>query len=252
MPSIACEMPQKIQVHPNLVSTRISLPPLYVQGLAFDTSQLVVSSGLPSKSKIFDPQRQRTLTQLPNHEFGEGITKFKNSFYWGTLGDGIFRYSKSTGLQITNSPIRSVWGLASYNETIVVSDGSADIKFLNPQTGKVERTLTVFNDKLPQTKLNELEAYQDNLLANVYMSDEVVEISLSSGCVSRIFNFSEFIISQSLEHRYPSDAAICPEACKERDFVLNGLAYESKSKLLYFTGKNWKKIFSLRMDHLRQ
>jgi glutaminyl-peptide cyclotransferase len=110
-----------------------------------------------------------------------------------------------------------------------MSDGSAEIRFLEPQTFDVVRTIRVRAEGRPVVRLNELEYVDGEIWANIWYDDRIARIAPGSGDVLGWIDAS---------HVYPRTA-------RGYDDVLNGIAYDADSGRLFITGKNWPRLFEV-------
>jgi glutamine cyclotransferase len=113
-----------------------------------------------------------------------------------------------------------------------MSDGTNQLRFLDPNTFQVVRTVSVFDHNQPLLNLNELEYIKGEIYANIWHSDRIVRIDPSSG------NILGWIDLTGLR---PSDVG------DDTDNVLNGIAYDEKDDRLFVTGKRWTKVFEIRL-----
>jgi glutamine cyclotransferase len=124
------------------------------------------------------------------------------------------------------------WGLATDGQSLVLSDGTARIRFLDPATFAVKRTLEVTLDGKPLPRLNELEFIHGEIFANVWETNDVVRIDPATGLVRGVIDFSGLLSPQ--DRRPDTD-------------VLNGIAYDAKGDRLFITGKRWPWVFEVRV-----
>jgi glutamine cyclotransferase len=113
-----------------------------------------------------------------------------------------------------------------------MSDGSNRLRFLDPRTFSVVRTVEVTLDGKPETRLNELEFINGEILANVWMTDLVVRIDPATGAVRGMIDFSALL--PAMDRRPDTD-------------VLNGIAYDATTGRLYITGKRWPALYEVRL-----
>jgi glutaminyl-peptide cyclotransferase len=126
------------------------------------------------------------------------------------------------------------WGLASDAQHIYMSDGSAEIRVLDPKTLEEQRRIRVTAEGKPITQLNELEVVDGELFANVWGTDVIARIDPASGNVVGWIDLTGLL---------PPDK----RGTTSVDAVLNGIAYDSKHKRLYVTGKLWPKLFEIEL-----
>ncbi len=127
------------------------------------------------------------------------------------------------------------WGLATDGRSLILSDGTARIRFIDPATFRVTREIEVSKGGQPVMHLNELEWIRGEIFANVWRTDEVVRIDPATGRVTGVVDFSGLL----------SPAERGPDTD-----VLNGIAYDAGQDRLFVTGKNWPKLFEVRLRAL--
>jgi len=123
------------------------------------------------------------------------------------------------------------WGLTFDGRELVQSDGSPTLTFRSAADFKVSRTLRVVRGGRPQAYLNELEWADGAIYANVWQSDEIVRIDSASGEVVAVFDAAGLLGD---EERAAAD-------------VLNGIAWNPRSRRFYITGKLWPKLFEVEL-----
>jgi glutamine cyclotransferase len=124
------------------------------------------------------------------------------------------------------------WGLATDGKSLILSDGTSQIRFIDPVTFSVTRIITVTMEGRPIAQLNELEYIRGEIFANVWQTDDVIRIDPASGNVRGVIDFSGLLA--------PQDRA------PDTD-VLNGIAYDAKNDRLFVTGKRWPRVFEVRL-----
>ncbi len=211
----------------------------YTQGLIYYKGMLYESTGQYDESSLrkIDPQTGNVLQtiNLENKYFAEGIAIFNNKIYQLTWRQGIgFIYELSTMRQTgTFTYYGEGWGITNDNKYLVMSDGTNALRYLDPQTLQIVKTIFVIDENsIPLQYLNELEYINGEIWANVYTSNYIIRINPEDGrLVSRI---DLSFLKDKIE--------ITPETD-----VLNGIAYDKEHDEYYFTGKNWNKIFVIKM-----
>jgi glutamine cyclotransferase len=124
------------------------------------------------------------------------------------------------------------WGLTHDAKRLIMSDGSAFLRFLDPVSLKETGKLQVKAGALPIDNLNELEYYKGDVLANIWQQDRIARISLSTGQVTGWIDLT----------------GILPAGDRGGNIdVLNGIAYDAKSDRLFVTGKWWPKLFEIKL-----
>ena len=210
----------------------------YTQGLQFVDGELWEGTGEYGRSQLLrtDLATGKVLQskKLSKEEFGEGITVLGGKIYQLTWLNGkMHTYDKATLRHLATHTYKGEgWGLTSDGEKLYMSDGTNYIRVLNPETLAQERRLGVTLRGESLQYLNELEWIDGKIWANVYTTDHIVIINPENGVVEGVVNLS----------------GILPE--KERDYktdVLNGIAYDKATKRIFVTGKNWSKLFEIRV-----
>jgi glutamine cyclotransferase len=212
----------------------------FTQGLVVHEGQMLEGTGQYGSSSLrrvdIATGRVEELVPLPSAYFGEGITVLDGRIYQLTWQNGVaFIYDAETlALERTARYDGEGWGLTTDGMRLILSDGSASLSFLEPETFGVERQVTVRENGQPITRLNELEYIDGEIWANVWYDDRIVRIAPSSGEVLGWIDLSRL---------YPSPG-------RARDDVLNGIAYDADSGRLFVTGKNWPQLFEIEVGGL--
>ncbi len=178
-----------------------------------------------------------------NSIFGEGITIFKNKIYqltWKSNKVFVYNLDDFSHPSDTLTWGREGWGATHDNKNIIISDGSSHLFFVQPDDKKkemkVNKILTVADNNGEVDSLNELELIDGYVYANRWMTNEIVKIDTATGYVTGILNLT------GLLQQYDPGAEI------NGDAVLNGIAYDSTSKKLFITGKDWPKLFEMHLQ----
>lgn len=208
----------------------------FTQGLVYRDGVLYESTGLKGRSSLRKVQLEtgRVLQQVrvDSRYFAEGLTDWNGQLLQLTWDTNIgFVYDLASFRQVrTFSYSGEGWGLAHDGTRLIMSDGTPTLRFLDPSTFRVLGTLQVKDGTLPVDDLNELEVVEGELWANVWTTDRIAVISLSTGAVTRWINL----------------AGLMPAAQTTGDAVLNGIAYDGAGKRLFVTGKLWPRLFEVR------
>ena len=209
----------------------------YTQGLFFDGGQMYESTGQWGSSTFrkVDMETGKPLKRLDFNKkyFIEGSVMLDGSLYILTWTNRVaFIYDASTLEYVrTVSYPREGWGLTTDGKSLIASDGSSLLYFMDKDLS-VTRKVTVKLDGRPVNNLNELEWIDGKVWANVYMTDMIVIINPSDGRVEATVD------CRGLLPRKLRDA--------ETD-VLNGIAYESREGKVYLTGKNWRRLYEIEL-----
>jgi glutaminyl-peptide cyclotransferase len=208
----------------------------YTQGLLYADGVLFESTGLNGRSDVrrVDLRSGRVLASrpLPTDRFGEGLALFKGRLYQLTWKAGVaYTYDAATlaPRDSFNYPGEG-WGLATDGKSLIMSDGSDSLRFLSPETLKVQRVVHVRYNGAPLYQLNELEYVDGELLANVYQSNWILRIDPATGEVRETIDFADL---------YPDR----PTSAE----VMNGIALAPDGKQLLLTGKFWPVMFQVRL-----
>lgn len=213
-------------------------PQSFTQGLEFEDGQLYEGTGEYGESRLLQVElatgkilREHKLGDL---YFGEGITILGGKIYQLTWQNKKgFIYDLATFSPLGEFEYKTEgWGLTNNGRELIMSDGTAWLYFLDPETHKVIRQVEVLDRGRPVKKLNELEWAGDTIIANVWMTDELVQIDPASGkVISRV-----------------DLAGLLPKEERGPDTdVLNGIAWDEKAAKLYVTGKNWPKLYEIKL-----
>ncbi len=212
----------------------------FTQGLEFYKDTLYESTGLNGKSTIrkvdYTTGEVLQKVKLSDVYFGEGLTILNDKLYQLTWrsGDGLI-YDVNTFERLETFKYNSSkegWGLCNNGEKIYKSDGTQKIWILNPETLEEESYIQPVTHKSTITKLNELEWVEGKIYANTWQKDGVVIIDPETGAVEGLIDF------RGLREKVTQH--------KKLD-VLNGIAYNPNTQKLYVTGKNWDKLFEVKI-----
>jgi glutamine cyclotransferase len=209
----------------------------FTQGLIVRNGAFYEGTGQPGQSTLrkvkIETGEVLQLKRLDPQYFGEGITELKGSIFQLTWKHGIgFVYDLNTFAQTrTFTYTGEGWGLTHDGTHIIMSDGSADLRFLDPATLRETRRVTVRDSGRPVERLNELEFVKGEIYANVWQTERLVRISPSDGRVVGRIDLSGLLA--------PSDRAGVD--------VLNGIAYDAAADRLFVTGKWWPRVFEIKL-----
>ena len=215
-------------------------PSAFTQGLVIEGGRLYEGTGQYGSSSIrrvdLDSGRVEKIHAIGNEYFGEGIAILGNKLYELTWKSGLaFVYDLDTFnvVQTLQYPTEG-WGLTHDGQYLILSDGSATLRFLDPATFKTVREITVRDGDQPVAKLNELEYVEGEIWSNVWYDDRIARISPADGRVLGWIDLAE----------------LYPRSGRRGDDVLNGIAYDAAKRRLFVTGKNWPQLFEI--DIVRQ
>jgi glutaminyl-peptide cyclotransferase len=212
-------------------------PNAYTQGLAVEKGQLYEGTGQYGASSIrrvdLKTGRVQKLHAINDAYFGEGIAILGGKLYQLTWKNGLaFVYDvESFNIQQTLQYPTEGWGLTHDGKQLILSDGSATLRFLDPATFATLREITVREGDRPIDRLNELEYVDGEIWSNVWYDDRIVRISPADGTVLGWIDL----------------ASIYPRSARGTDAVLNGIAYDHDAKRLFVTGKNWPQLYEIEI-----
>jgi glutaminyl-peptide cyclotransferase len=210
----------------------------YTQGLVIHNGVLYEGTGLVGESGLreVDLETGEVLRRvdLTDDRFGEGIAVVGNRIYQLTWQDEIgFIYDRqSFALLDSFSYSGEGWGLTYDGQALIMSDGSATLRYMDPADFSEIRTLQVTDRGAPLTNLNELEYIEGEIWANVYQSDYIVRIDPSTGEVSAWIDLR----------------GLLPQAERGGGVdVLNGIAWDSAGRRVFVTGKRWPWLYHIEV-----
>ena len=208
----------------------------FTQGLIFDNGFLYEGTGQAGQSSLrkVELKTGKVLNQL-NLEgglFGEGIAIIDEKIFQLTWESKVgFAYNKSTFKLINKIYYQTQgWGLTTIGDKLVMSDGSNYLYFMDPEMFTVVSRLEVYDNKAKVNQLNELEFINGEIWANIWETDLIARIDPLNGKVVAYIDLK----------------GIAPlEDTKVN--VLNGIAYDAAGKRIFVTGKNWSKLFEIKI-----
>lgn len=221
-----------------LINTFPHDPSSFTQGLIYDEKEDLLFEGTGNytesrllKNKVSDAEAIQSIA-IPDNYFGEGITLLNDTLFQLTYKNkkGFYYDRDFNKLGEFTYPTEG-WGLTHNGENLIMSDGSANLYFIDPKTFVIETTLQVFNDKGLVYNLNELEYVNGIIYANIYTTDYIAKIDGRSGKLLAMINM---------------EGLLKKEDRKGRIDVLNGIAFNPSFGSFYVTGKWWPKLFEVR------
>jgi glutaminyl-peptide cyclotransferase len=225
-----------------IVNTYPHDPKSFIQGLVFDNGIFYESAGLNAAHNGHSSLRKvelatgkiLKLVDVPEPYFAEGLALFDGKLFqltWqhnkGFIYDrdtfapkGEFKYSGEG------------WGLTHDGKSLILSDGSHQLRFLDPNTFQEQRRISVYDRDGRVDELNELEYVKGEIFANVWQEDRIARIDPKDGKVVGWIDLRDLLKDE--------------DRTSETD-VLNGIAYDAAQDHLYVTGKKWPKLFEIRL-----
>lgn len=215
----------------------------YTQGYEFYEGDLIEGSGQYGNSSLrkteYKTGKVLEKIDLDKKYFGEGITVLKDKIYQLTWNENqAFIYdAKTFKLEKTIPYFRKDlpgWGLTNDGTNLYMSDGSEKIYILNPETFEMIDYINVYTNANKIDFINEMEWVDGKIWANIYEKDMVIKINPKTGAIENILNLSELKtkVTKTLQ----------------QGEVLNGIAYNPKTKTFLVTGKNWDKSFEISIE----
>lgn len=235
-------LPLHAQTPWRLVKSYPHDPAAFTQGLFYLNGALYESTGLEGRSDIrkVNLKTGKVVQRAPLKPayFGEGITQWGDrivSITWQSQQGFLWRLSDFAALGSFSYPGEG-WGLTQDGRSIVMSDGTAQLRFLDPETLTEQRRITVRWNGQPVRWLNELEYVKGEIWANIWFDTRIVRIAPDTGAVIDWLDIAPLA----------AKAGVDP-----REQVANGIAYDPARDRLFVTGKNWPRLFEIKMDKPR-
>lgn len=213
----------------------------YTQGLIFQDGKLLESTGREGKSSLrrveLETGRVLQKVNIPSPYFAEGITLLKGKVFqltwqhqrgfiydpWTFAKLGEFTYSGEG------------WGLTNDSESLILSDGTNRLRFLDPVNFQLRKSIAVFDGRRAITNLNELEFVQSEIYANVWHTEQLARIDPQTGRVTGWIDLKGLLSRSEVS---------------DEEAVLNGIAYDETKNRLFATGKLWPKLFEIRLRRI--
>jgi len=210
----------------------------FTQGLEFHEGRLYEGTGLRGQSSIriveLETGEVTKMRHIPPEYFGEGITILGGKVFQVTWQSRVgFVYDKGSFEPLGNFSISTEgWGLTHDSTSLILSDGTPTLRFLDPDTFQETRTVEVSDDDEPVSLINELEYINGEIFANIWKTDLIARIDPLSGSVIGWLDLS------GLRDHIDDESSID---------VLNGIAYNDETGHLFVTGKLWPLLFEIEL-----
>ncbi len=216
-------------------------PTAFTQGLVYEDGFIWESTGRLGESSIrkTDLETGELLQKadLPDDRFGEGITLWNDQFIMLTWKAGTaYVYDREFNKVGEQRYSGQGWGITHDGKELIMSDGTARLRFFDPETFEETRRVRVREGRRSISQLNELEFVNGNIYANQWRTDFIYEIDPATGGVTAIIDLS----------------GIWPTRQRPEDGLLNGIAFNPKSKKLMVTGKLCPKIFEIDLKLIEE
>jgi glutamine cyclotransferase len=213
-------------------------PGAFTQGLFWLDGSLYESTGHVGQSTLrrvnLEDGRVLQRIDIPR-VFGEGSVNWGNEIISITWQDGVgYRWDRATFRQLgTFTYPGEGWGLTQNGSEIIMSDGTAELRFLDPATMQERRRITVTADGERVANLNELEWVNGEIFANVWQTPRIARIDPATGNVTGWIDLGQL----AAQHEQG-----------DPDRVLNGIAYDAARDRLFVTGKYWNRLYEIDLS----
>jgi glutaminyl-peptide cyclotransferase len=210
----------------------------FTQGLVYENGIFFEGTGQPGSSNLrkVEPETGKVIFQvnLESPLFGEGIAIHGDKIYQLTWESKVgFVYDKSALKQIGKIYYQTEgWGLTTIGDKLVMSDGSNMIYFRDPDQFGIISKIEVYDNEKKVDRLNELEYINGEIWANIWETDRIARIDPSSGKVIAYIDLKGIISDSETDIKVN---------------FLNGIAYDQAGKRIFVTGKNWPKLFEIKI-----
>lgn len=212
----------------------------FTQGFVYHNGYFYESTGQNGKSSLrkveIETGKVLQKIDLDRQYFGEGMTIKDGKIYQLTWRKKVGFIYDLESFQLEKSfdygQSKEGWGLTHNNEYLVKTDGSERMWLLDPQTLKEVSYIETYTNKRKAEKLNELEFVNGKVYANIWQQNSILIVEPSNGAIEGIVSL------KGLQAKAGQ---------KGEDNVLNGIAYDQENDRLYVTGKNWNKVFEIKL-----
>jgi glutaminyl-peptide cyclotransferase len=213
-------------------------PEAFTQGLFYHNGFLYEGTGLNGRSSLRKVKLETgavlNKVDLPPALFGEGIALVRGDIYqltWQSQVGFVYKLEDFQFQRQFTYPGEG-WGLTTNGSELFLSDGTAELRVLDPQTFKEKRRIQVRDRDTPVDQINELEWVEGEIYANIWQTNRIARIAPQTGKVVGWIDLT---------------GLLSPMYHLEEGAVLNGIAYDALGKRLFVTGKLWPKLFEIRL-----
>lgn len=210
----------------------------FTQGLFFSDGRLFESTGQQGESAVREVDlvtgKVKREARLPAEFFGEGSTAWGKTIVSLTWKHGKgFRWNRDSFRKLGEFTYPGEgWGLTQDGKSLILSDGTSELRFLDPERFTEQRRVRVTWRGRPVSQINELEYVRGEVLANIWHSPLIVRIDPATGVIRGVIDLR---------------AVIASVAMRDSEAVLNGIAWDDRAGKLYVTGKRWPKLFEIAL-----
>ena len=210
----------------------------FTQGLILVDGKLLESTGQEGYSSLrrveLETGKILKKVDVPVPYFAEGITLLNGKIYQLTWQHQVgFIYDAQTLERAGQFKYDGEgWGLTTDGKSLILSDGSSRLRFIDPSSFQVTKTINVMDGPAPVRELNELEFVQGEIYANIWHADRIATINPQTGRVTSWIDLTGLMPQGEL---------------RDAEAVLNGIAYDQANDKLFVTGKLWPRLFEIRV-----
>ena len=210
----------------------------FTQGLLFHDGVFYESTGQIGESSLRKVElatgKVLQKVDVPPPIFAEGLALLNGKLYQLTWENHkAFVYDMETFQKLGEFHVDGEgWGLTEDGESLILSDGSNQLRFLDPATFRIKRTISVVDKGQPLRQLNELEYVKGEIYANIWHTDQIVRIDPQTGAIRGWIDLKGLLPAGQVS---------------DEEAVLNGIAYDEAGDRLFITGKLWPKLFEIRL-----
>ena len=229
-------IPEPVHYTYNVVNVYPHDENAFTQGLIFEDGVIYESTGRYGQSTLrrveLETGNVTKLHSLPDQFFGEGITIFEDKIIqltWRSEKGFVYDKNSFELLQEFTYPTEG-WGITHDGSRLIMSDGTATLYFLDPETFQKIGQVEVYDEE-PVTRLNELEYIHGMVYANIWMEEKIAIINPQTGQVTGWIDLEGI---NEAENQNSSN-------------VLNGIAYDPEGDRLFVTGKLWSKLYEIEL-----
>jgi glutamine cyclotransferase len=209
----------------------------FTQGLVIEKGVLYESTGLYGNSTLrrVDLETGNVMQSyaLPAEFFGEGITVFGDRIIqltWQSHKGFVYDKYSFDLLQEFSYPTEG-WGITNDGSQLIMSDGTANLYFLDPETFQKVGQVEVHDGNASVTNLNELEYINGEVYANIWPTNKIATINPQTGQVKAWIDLTGIYTQEN----------------NDPNSVLNGIAYDAEGNRLFVTGKMWSQLFEIKL-----
>ncbi len=217
----------------------------FTEGLLFHKGQLFESTGspddLPNTQSVYGVVDSLT-GQIDIHNtleakyFGEGMCILNNQVYQLTYKSRkgfVYDLESKEKIRSFQLPTMEGWGLTTDGESLIMTDGTPNLHFMDPITLEKTGTVKVFDNGRPVRYLNEVEYVDGFIYANVFTTDWILKIDVETGKVVGRLDVTDLKLEE--------------DKLSSKALETNGIAYNPETNQFYITGKMWKNIYVISL-----